>query len=58
MTKYQTIYFVGNKSSEKRNSWLAMTADKEAANKLLSTIKGATCVVEKKVDVTPRRIVH
>lgn len=47
------IFLVGDKDSEKKNSWLAMTNNQEEATKLLGTLEGATCM--KTVEVKPSR---
>lgn len=45
-----TIYLVGDKDSEKRNSWLAMTNCEQRAKELLAELGG---VVIKPLEVPP-----
>lgn len=51
------LYFVGHKDSEAKNSWLAICSMREAAEEKMSELsdKGACCVVEKNIDMRPRR---
>ena len=50
-----TLYFIGNDQSKAKNSYLAVASMRETAEAKLKEIKGATCIVEKVVDLTKRR---
>ncbi len=47
------VWVVGDESSPKTNQWLAMTNNKDEAEKLLTTLEGASTL--KEVDVRPPR---
>jgi hypothetical protein len=52
------LYFVGNKESEAKNSWLAIASCRETAEAKMSEMSdthGATVVVEKLIDMRSKR---
>ena len=44
------LYYIGHKKSEKINAYLAVTNDRNKAEKLLDSIKGAEIIVEREYD--------